>query len=167
MKKEFTKADLKDGMVVEYRNGNRFLVLGDRMIGEVGYDFIAGCNETLEDIRLREKQYDIVRVYRSRQVRSISEIFLDEFLELIWERNKSKKMTAEEMRKKLEELTGEKIEPSIEEKYMKLVEYCDGKECFSECILEGGVHCGCKFDGEIKHESNVEECYQKIIGQEK
>ena len=34
----------------------------------------------------------------------------DDNLELIWERKEQKKMTVEEMRQKLEELTGEEIE---------------------------------------------------------
>ena len=34
MQKEFTKADLKDGMVVEQRNGNRYLVLAGMAVRE-------------------------------------------------------------------------------------------------------------------------------------
>ena len=37
MQKEFTKADLKDGMIVEYRDGKRRLVLNNRLIGKDGY----------------------------------------------------------------------------------------------------------------------------------
>lgn len=40
----------------------------------------------------------------------IEDVFIKSNLELIWERTESKKMTVEEMRKKLEELTGEEIE---------------------------------------------------------
>lgn len=37
MNKEFTKADLKSGMVVEYRNGKRRLVLNNGLVGKDGY----------------------------------------------------------------------------------------------------------------------------------
>lgn len=40
----------------------------------------------------------------------IEDVFIKSNLELIWERKEPKKMTVEEMRQKLEELTGEKIE---------------------------------------------------------
>lgn len=164
MKKEFTKADLKDGMVVEYRNGERRLVLGDRIVGNNGYNLLGSYNETLEDIQLHEKQYDIVRVYQSRHI-SISQIFSDSYLELIWERNETKKMTAEEMRKKLEELTGEKIEiePSTDEKYCKIDRYCNERVCSECCLGEDG--CTCEF--KVDDKKSIEECYKKIMEQEK
>lgn len=42
--------------------------------------------------------------------RCIEDVFIKSNLELIWERTETKKMTIEEMRQKLEELTGEEIE---------------------------------------------------------
>ncbi len=55
---------------------------------------------------------DYVKVYRitPESLGSIEEVFVKSNLELIWERKEPKKMTAEEMRQKLEELTGEEIE---------------------------------------------------------
>lgn len=55
---------------------------------------------------------DIVKVYRiiPESLGSIEEVFVKSNLELIWERKEPKKMTIEEMRQKLEELTGEDIE---------------------------------------------------------
>ena len=51
---------------------------------------------------------DIVKVYRiiHESPGTIEEAFCDRNLELIWERKEPKKMTVEEMREKLEELTG-------------------------------------------------------------
>lgn len=109
MRKEFTKADLKDGMVVEY-NDNSFgirLVVGDFLIGEDGYADLGDYNENLKNV---VSDLEIVRVYKIKCMGKISSIMHDGNLELIWERKEPKKMTVEEMRKKLEELTGEEIE---------------------------------------------------------
>lgn len=94
MDKEFTKADLRDGMVV--RRGGR------NHIG--GYD---------DDLKWEGYTGgDIVKVYRitPESLRRIEDVFIKGNLELIWERKEPKKMTVEEMRQKLEELTGEEIE---------------------------------------------------------
>lgn len=109
MQKEFTKADLEDGMVVEY-NDNSFgkrLVVGGFLIGEDGYDDLVNYNENLKNV---VSDLEIVRVYKIKCMGEISSIMKDYNLELIWERKETKKMTVEEMRKKLEELTGEQIE---------------------------------------------------------
>lgn len=111
MQKEFTKADLRDGMVVEYRSKSfgRRLVIGDMLIGAEGSHRLIYYNEDLIDTT-GDKDFDIMRIYKIRHVSRFNEILLYSNLELIWERAESKKMTVEEMRKKLEELTGEQIE---------------------------------------------------------
>ena len=109
MQKKFTKADLKDGMVVEY-NDNCFgkrLVIGGFLIGEDGYEDLVNYNENLKSGAI---DLEIVRVYKIKHMEKISSIMKDHNLELIWERKERKKMTVEEMRQKLEELTGEEIE---------------------------------------------------------
>ena len=109
MQKKFTKSDLKDGMVVEY-NDNCFgkrLVIGGFLIGEDGLADLGDYNENLKS---RESALEIVRVYKIKHMGKISSIMKDHNFELIWERKEPKKMTVEEMRKKLEELTGEEIE---------------------------------------------------------
>lgn len=109
MQKKFTKSDLKDGMVVEY-NDNSFgkrLVIGGFLIGEDGYDDLVNYNENLKNV---VSDLEIVRVYKIKCMGEISSIMKDYNLELIWERTETKKMTIEEMRQKLEELTGEEIE---------------------------------------------------------
>ena len=109
--KEFTKADLKDGMVVEQGNGNRYLLLGETFVNKSGYNQIAGYEYDLK-WKGGYAGGDIVRVYRiiPGLLKCLGEVFCSEKLELIWERIEPKKMTVEEMRKKLEELTGEEIE---------------------------------------------------------
>ena len=115
---EFTKADLKDGMVVEDRNENMYLILGNKLINEIDYYLLDEYDEDLRDISSNNSiyDYDIVKVFvlRINSIYKIGDIFDCNNLELIWERKESKKMTAEEMRQKLEELTGEKIEIKYE-----------------------------------------------------
>lgn len=110
MQKEFAKADLKDGMVVEQRNGNRYLVLAGMAVRKGECNYIDGYTDDL-----KWEGYtggDIVKVYRitPESLGCIEDVFIKSNFELIWERTESKKMTVEEMRKKLEELTGEQIE---------------------------------------------------------
>lgn len=110
MDKEFTKADLEDGMVVEQRDGNMYLVLAGMAVRKGGCNNIGGYDDDL-----KWEGYtggDIVKVYRitPESLGCIEDVFIKSNFELIWERTESKKMTVEEMRKKLEELTGEQIE---------------------------------------------------------
>lgn len=111
MNKEFTKADLEDGMVVEQRDGNRYLVLAGVAVRECGRNEISEYTNNLEWYGTY-RGGDIVKVYRiiPESLGSIEEVFVKSNLELIWERKEPKKMTIEEMRQKLEELTGEDIE---------------------------------------------------------
>lgn len=110
MDKEFTKADLRDGMVVEQRNGEMYLVLAEEVVRKCGYNEM---NCYTDDLKCKGyTEGDIVKVYRitPESLRRIEDVFIKSNLELIWERKEPKKMTVEEMRQKLEELTGEKIE---------------------------------------------------------
>lgn len=113
MQKEFTKADLKDGMVVEQRDGNMYLVLAGLVVRKREYNCIGGYTDDLKwEGRTGYTGGDIVKVYRitPESLGCIEDVFIKSNLELIWERTESKKMTIEEMRMKLEELTGEEIE---------------------------------------------------------
>ena len=107
MNKEFTKADLKSGMAVEYRDGKRRLVIDEFLIGKYGHYDLSSYNENLEN---ECPKSTIMKVFKICQTAILERILDDDNLELIWERKEAKKMTIEEMRKKLEELTGEEIE---------------------------------------------------------
>lgn len=111
MQKEFTKSDLKDGMVVEYGDESlgRRVVIGDFLVGEDGHARLENYEHNLIN-RKRIDGMDIVKVYKIKQGYPFGRIMEDRNLELIWERKEPKKMTVEEMRQKLEELTGEEIE---------------------------------------------------------
>lgn len=161
MRKEFTKSDLKDGMVVEYRNGKRRLVLNNRLIGKDGYYEL---NKYKEDMKVEESsERDIMRVFKIVITTTLSRIFHIENLELIWERKEVKRMTAEEMRQKLEEITGEKIEiePSRGEMMARLYQYCD--EC-SNCYTKCSIKRECRTKGNFFNydTEDLKQCYEKV-----
>lgn len=108
MQKEFTKADLEDGMVVKYRKGDKRMVINEAMIGVDGYSDKHNFREDLTH-KIYDK-LDIVGVYEAEEYGNFANMLSDDNLTPIWERKEPKKMTIEEMRKKLEELTGEEIE---------------------------------------------------------
>ena len=112
MNKEFTKADLKDGMVVEERRGAIGVVLKDRILYEDGWNSLDDYSDDLREIKYKKTEYDIVKVFtvKCEKLACIGDIFKDENLELIWQRTETKRMKAEEMRQKLEEMNGDKIE---------------------------------------------------------
>lgn len=163
MQKEFTKADLKDGMVIETRERERYLVLGDRVVRKTGFNRLEEYADDLTECKFHNKSFDIVRVFKARNdcVHKLDALFYDENLELIWERKKTKRMTVEEMRQKLEELTGEKIEvePSREEMVGKIKEYCCGRACRNCCIVADCENLNySKLDSE-----KLKQCYEKVM----
>lgn len=102
---EFTKSDLKDGMVVEYRDGDRKMVLGNVFISFNGFSELENYDENL--INKFYSGCNIDRIYISL-ARILDEYFDDKYLTLIWERPEepTKKMTVAEIEKEL----GYKIE---------------------------------------------------------
>lgn len=107
MQKKFKKADLRDGMVVEYRDGDRRLVIDECLVGKDSHYELSAYNENLEN---EYPRLTIMKVFKICRRAILDSILDDDNLELIWERKEPKKMTVEEMRQKLEELTGEEIE---------------------------------------------------------
>lgn len=160
MQREFTKADLKNGMIIEYSNGKRRLVLNNYLIGKDGYYELSQYRENMKD--KEDSDRDIMRVFTISIVTTLDRIFHIENLNLIWERKETKKMTVEEMQNKLEELTGEKIEVELsnEEKYGKILQHCESTSC-SKCCLSDFGYCTWEYD--LTNTKNVETCYNKIM----
>lgn len=98
--KEFTKSDLKNRMVVEYRNGYRRMVVGDRLMGISG----SGCLNTFdEDLTTKSqgpstRDFDIVKVYN--QIGTLDEIKIINSCNKIWERSEVKEVTMSEVEEK-------------------------------------------------------------------
>ena len=96
MQKEFTKADLKDGMVVEQKDNDMYLVIGKKAVGKTGCNLISGYTDDL-----CWEGYEggsIIRIYKiiPDRICSIDDVLHKDNLELIWERTETKHMTAEE-----------------------------------------------------------------------
>ena len=101
----FTKADLKDGMVVEYRNGKRRLVFNYTFTGIDGYlEFSNYTNNLTYNYISHEdpRSFDIVKIYEIKYIGKIPDMFSDYNLNLLWERPEEyKEMTVEEIEKAL------------------------------------------------------------------
>ena len=97
--KEFTKADLKDGMAVEYRSGDRRLFICDTFISNDNYNPLENYDDSL--LSKGCSDFDIMNVYKIKQISSLDCIFRIGNLELLWEHKEVKEMTLEEIEKEL------------------------------------------------------------------
>lgn len=103
----FTKADLKDGMVVKYRNGQKALVIGDRFVSDDGYMSFSAYDDMLcRTSGIERKLWDIVKCYKVRNDScwKLDALFDWSVLDVIWERKEEpehKEMTVEEIEEKL------------------------------------------------------------------
>ena len=89
----FTKNDLKSGMVVETREGNRYMVLEDRLIREGGFLYFS---DYYVDLSFQDNNvYDIMKVWKPT-IRSIKGM-LEGPDNLIWVRRTPKEMTIKEI----------------------------------------------------------------------
>lgn len=79
----FTKADLKDGMVVENKGGHRRLVIGNKLMGK--YDFINFANYNDDLKHITHPEFTIDAVYNTK-ANVLNSVFDDHNLEVIWTR---------------------------------------------------------------------------------
>ena len=85
------KSDLKNGMVVELRNGKRFLIVNDLGIGKdscIKLDGLLGYDENLNDVS-GDSEFDITKIYKTVG-NTFKTLFDNERLSLIWEREETK-----------------------------------------------------------------------------
>lgn len=171
MKDKFTKADLKDGMIVETRNFLKYVVLKDRIIctggaiglGQYGEDLLL-CEDSRDAI---EDEYDIMAVYEfcsdGKYPKILDLLNGNTYLKLIWERKEVKRMTAEEMRKKLEELTGERIEivPSRWEMIEEINCYCEDLDKCDDCMIK--KECDSRGGFDCMSNEQLRECYEMVM----
>ena len=101
----FTKSDLQNGMVVEYKNGlRRLFIKKDEInkslfIGEEGSLNLISFKDTLECIGCDDMS--VYRIYTSISPK-LTNFFDNEFLSLVWERpSRFKEMTVGEIEKEL------------------------------------------------------------------
>ena len=102
---EFTKADLQNGMIVEYANGWKRMVLNGNLLGIK--DGHAPLTNFLDDLKCKwDQDLNINKVYTCKAIdlMGLPEAFYDHNLTLIWERKEEPKpveMTIEEICKAL------------------------------------------------------------------
>lgn len=116
-KKMFNKSDLFTGDIIFTRNGQRYVVMKDCGSGDE-FDLWACVSASgwLDPINFKEDMtnrydngFDVMRVMRPHSQCEIFN-FREDFYSVVYERKLSVKMSVEDMKKKLEELTGETIE---------------------------------------------------------
>ena len=83
MQKEFTKADLKEGMVVEYKDRRRRLVVDNMLIGQDGWSALRNIKYDLKHPENGCECLDIAKVYEIKRPREFSTLLNDDNLELI------------------------------------------------------------------------------------
>ena len=92
-----TKSDLKNGMVVELRNGKRFLIVNDLGIGKdscINLDGFFGYDKNLNDVS-GFSEFDITKIYKTEGF-TFKNLFDNESLSLIWEREEKSKLSNED-----------------------------------------------------------------------
>lgn len=82
------KSDLKSGMAIEWKEGYKFLIVGQSAIGRNGKHSLSTYTEDLKD-NLGSVSYDIVKVYTTNNENiNLNNIFDENYLDLIWERER-------------------------------------------------------------------------------
>lgn len=96
--KEFTKADLKNRMVVEYRNGERRIVVDDMLMGEGQFGNLKEYDDDLIFIKGSDMRgLDIVKVFD--KINALIER-KGKYLVLLWVRSEAKEVTMSEIEEK-------------------------------------------------------------------
>ena len=94
-KKEDNKMELKEGMIIECRNGNRYLLRTacGKLIASYNDKYMSlDYDEELNENQYFDKDFDVMKVYTSKAF-ILNSLFDDEYLTCIWERKEPKKMT--------------------------------------------------------------------------
>ena len=151
MRDNFTKSDLKTGMVVQCKNKQLFLVIGNKLVDSYNHLELKDYDEDLID-RTSDNvshNFDIDKVFKikSSYVYKFSDVFKEDNLAPIWERVIIKYMTMEEMKNELEVLTNQKIEIIDKGKYKiinDLETYCRNHAC-NGCLINKLDGNNCNF----------------------
>lgn len=94
--KDFTKADLKNRMVLELRNGDRFIAVDDLALGEMVFIDLNSYTDDLRETHVGFENLDVMKVYD--KVHSFRRLKNDKrwSLDLIWN-NQSRKRSITEL----------------------------------------------------------------------
>ena len=123
------KSDLKNGMVVELRNGKRFLIVKDKGIGKdtcITINGFMGYDENLYDV-IGYSEYDITKIYKTVG-NTFKTLFDNERLSLIWEREEKQELSKEDKQ-------------IIKKGIKKIQEECKNHENCVGCIFDDNYQC--------------------------
>lgn len=123
------KSDLKNGMVVELRNGKRFLIVNDIGIGKdscINLDGFFGYDENLNDVS-EFSEFDITKIYKTVGT-TFKTLFDKERLNLIWEREEKSKLSKEDKQ-------------IIKKCLKKIQEECKNHKFCYGCMFDDNGHC--------------------------
>ena len=87
--------ELKEGMIIECRNGDRYLLRTacSELVASSNDKYISlNYDEELNENKYFNKDFDIMKIYESNAC-VLGNLFNNDYLECIWERKEPKKMT--------------------------------------------------------------------------
>lgn len=94
MEKEFDVTKLEVGMIVEYKSGDRRIVLSD----SEGNLFLSGLDRFKDSIHCYMREFEIYKVYKIKKTSNLNNLLTDcDMLELIWEKPKKVELTMQEI----------------------------------------------------------------------
>lgn len=80
------KLDLKDGMVVEYRDGQKRMVFKDKLISAEKFNKLEYYTDELINTSKSCELFDIIAVYKPKTIKGLVNMLRDDNLVLIWKR---------------------------------------------------------------------------------
>ena len=92
------KKDLKNGMIVETRDKHKLLVLGNKIMSRNKYDLLTSYKSNL--VNKFNEEFDIIKVYKIKNLCLQKDVFKDKYQSIIWERKKEIKKKKKEQRRK-------------------------------------------------------------------
>lgn len=105
--KELTKEDLKTGMIVEYRDKTRGMIIGDNIVEP---DTFLSTSKLTDDLKCFDSHYpnnDIMKVYEGKEDDSFRNMLLNPG-KLIWQRYETREISMDEAMKIIAEHIGTK-----------------------------------------------------------
>lgn len=93
---------IKSGTVVKVRNGMKYICINGIFMSESGFTCLTDVNNLNEDLyfKTQGKDFEIIEIYKT-YASILSNLFDDEYLELVWKRPERRELTIEEIEKEL------------------------------------------------------------------
>lgn len=118
MLKEFKKSDLKDGMVVETREGHLFFIFNGKLLGKEGWDNLTNFDENLSSA-YNFNECDIIRVFNvsTKQVICLTDLLEKDNLDLLWEEEIEEITDTSDIQNKFENITDDELLEEVKRRF--------------------------------------------------